>query len=133
MGRSPLRAVLDHRAPLRRRGDGPRGREDPLDPARLVARARAARRDAREPVEADVARFPASGTSRGCLVGQRGASFDPAVAEDGPLMWRSAKARNVGQLGPVVWPPRCWRKAISPSISAVSTGGNSAVPRSFLP
>ena len=46
--------------------------------------------------------------------------------------YRSAYFRNVGQFGPVVWPPACWRKAISPSTSAVSCLGNSLVPRSLL-
>src|SRR6185312_8805405 len=47
--------------------------------------------------------------------------------------YRSANDRNVGQFGPAVCPPLCWRKAKSPFTRGVSVGGNSAVPRSFLP
>ena len=39
-------------------------------------------------------------------------------AAGGAFRYRSANFRNVGQFGPVVWPPACWRKAMSPSISA---------------
>src|SRR5262245_27796169 len=60
----------------------------------------------------------------------RGAVVLPA-RDVGASMYLLANARNAGQLGPVVWPPLCWRKAISPSISGVSIGGISVVPRSF--
>jgi hypothetical protein len=39
------------------------------------------------------------------------------------LMEQSAQVRKVGQFGPVVWPPLCWRKVALASISAASMGG----------
>jgi len=47
--------------------------------------------------------------------------------------YRLANVMNVGQFGVSVCPPLCWRNATSPSISAVSIGGNSVVPISLLP
>src|SRR5215831_1089816 len=44
-----------------------------------------------------------------------------------------ANSIKVGQFGPVVCPPLCWRKAMSPSVRVVSIGGYSLAPRSFLP
>src|SRR5690606_24754625 len=44
-----------------------------------------------------------------------------------------ANCRNVGQFGPGVCPSACWRNARSPSINAVSIGGNSFVPRPRFP
>jgi hypothetical protein len=49
------------------------------------------------------------------------------------LKYLAAKSIKYGQLGASVWPPLCWRKAISPLVNVVSTGGNSVVPKSFLP
>ena len=72
IGRASLLPVPNHRPSLHRRCDDIRGREDPLDPARLVARARATRRNAREPVEADFARVSTAGACRGDLGGHRG-------------------------------------------------------------
>src|SRR5690606_1601503 len=56
-----------------------------------------------------------------------------ATADADAPMYRSAQSRKVGQFGPVVCPPACWRKAISPSTRGVSMGGKVEVPRSFLP
>src|SRR6266852_2033707 len=60
-------------------------------------------------------------------------NFHFAIQDFALEKYRLANSRNVGQFGPVVCPPRCWRKANSPAMSAVSIGGNSVVPRSFLP
>ena len=49
------------------------------------------------------------------------------------MTYRSAQSRNTGQFGPTVWPPSCWRNASSPPTSAVPTGGNSLLPKSFFP
>src|SRR4029077_1427354 len=60
--------------------------------------------------------------------------FHFAFAEvDSDFIYLLAKFKNVGQFGAGVCPPLCWRKAMSPSIKAVSIAGNSAVPRSFFP
>ncbi len=57
----------------------------------------------------------------------------PAFCTRFTPIYRPANSRNVGQFGPVVCPPLCCRQASSPSTMGISTSGNSAVPRSFLP
>jgi len=46
---------------------------------------------------------------------------------------RLAKSTKVGQLGFGVWPSVCWRKPMSPEMTAVATGGSVVVPSPFLP
>jgi hypothetical protein len=51
-----------------------------------------------------------------------------ACAGYGALRYRLANSMKYGQFGAGVWPPLCWRKAMSPEISAVSIGRKTVVP-----